>query len=297
MNAVRYFLSEAFSSLWRRRRASLLSVITIAAAMAIPGGFAIGVGNASRLLARWQESAEVSIFLRDDATGPQIDALEQQIDASGMAARRAYVSKAEALGRFRRDFPDLGAAAAALDRNPLPASIEARLRPDRASEAAVDRLVAALNGRPGVADVRADRTWLTRVTSLVQVVRAIAITIATLLGLAAAFTVANVVRLAAVARRQEIEIMQLVGAPAVYVRGPFVAEGVLQGGAGALLAVIVLWLGLLGLQVRYGGALTGALGLSGLAFMTPVFAVSLVAGGMLIGCVGGYIAARGVGTT
>jgi cell division transport system permease protein len=91
--------------------------------------------------------------------------------------------------------------------------------------------------------------------------------------------------------------MQLVGAPAVYVRGPFVAEGVLQGGAGALLAVVVLWTGFVALQVRYGTLFTDALGLSGLSFMTGGLAVSLVAGGMAIGCVGGYIAARGVRTT
>lgn len=295
MNAVKYFLSEAWSSLWRRRRASVLAVITIAAAIAIPGGFAIAVGNAGRLLARWQESAELSVFLRDDATAAQIAQIEQTIDTSGIAARRTYVSKSEALRRFRRDFPDLGAAAATLEQNPLPASIEARLRPDRAGEAEVHRLVSSMNGRPGVADVRADRTWLARVTGLIRLVRALAITIATLLGLAAAFTVANVVRLAAVARRQEIEIMQLVGAPAVYVRGPFVAEGVIQGGAGAILAVVILWIGLFGLQLRYGGLLTDALGLSGLAFLTPALAVSLIAGGMVIGCIGGYIAARGVG--
>jgi cell division transport system permease protein len=297
MNAIKYFLSEAFTSLWRRRRASVLAVITIAAAMAIPGGFAIGVGNAGRLLARWQESAEISVFLRDDASAAQIADIERQIDGSGLAARRTFVSKGEALGRFRRDFPDLGAAAASLDRNPLPASIEARLKPNRAGEPEVDRLVSGLNGRPGVADVRADRAWLARVASLMRLVRALGFTIATLLGLAAAFTVANVVRLAAVARRQEIEIMQLVGAPAVYVRGPFVAEGVIQGGTGALLAVLTLWVGLLGLQLRYGGLLTDTLGLSGFAFMTPWLAVTLVAGGMLIGCIGGYIAARGVGTT
>lgn len=297
MNAVRYFLSEAFASLWRRRRASALAVITIAAAMAIPGGFAVVVSNGGRLLARWQESAEVSVFLRDDATAAQIAAIEQQIDASGLADRRAFVSKGEALGRFRRDFPDLGAAAASLDRNPLPASIEARLKPGRAGEAEVDRLLGTLNGRPGVADVRADRTWLTRVAVLMRLVRTLAITIATLLGLGAAFTVANVVRLAAVARRQEIEIMQLVGAPPVYVRGPFVAEGVIQGGTGALLAVLTLWFGLLGLQLRYGGMLSDTLGLSGFAFITPWLLLGLVAGGMLIGCVGGYIAARGVGTT
>jgi cell division transport system permease protein len=296
MDAVGYFLSEAALSLWRRRRASLIAVITIAAAMAIPGAFAVAADNAERLLARWQESAEMSVFLRDDATREQIGVLEREIDASGVAARRYYVSKTEALRRFRRDFPDLGAAAASLQENPLPASIEARLAPERASTDALDTLARRLGALPGVADVRLDRGWLSRVAALMQIARALGSTIAFLLAVAAAFTVANVVRLATIARRQEIEIMQLVGAPAVYVRGPFVAEGVLQGGLGAVVAVILLWAGLLAVRMRFGTILTETLGLSGLTFITPGLALTLILGGMGIGCLGGFVAARSVRT-
>lgn len=296
MDVVRYFLSEAATSLWRRRRASTIAIVTIAAAMAIPGSFAVLAENAGRLLARWQDSAEMSVFLRDDASREQTGAIEREIDASGLTAHRYYVSKTEALRRFRRDFPDLGAAAASLQENPLPASIEARLEPDRSSSEALDGLATRLGALPGVADVRLDRSWLSRVTALMQIAQALGTAIALLLAVAAAFTVANVVRLATIARRQEIEIMQLVGAPAVYVRGPFVAEGVLQGGLGALLAVVLLWAGLLGVQMRFGGRLTETLGLSGITFMTPGLALALVAGGMAIGCLGGFVAARSVRT-
>jgi len=295
--ATRYAFAEAWASLWRRRQASLIAVITIAAAMAVPGGFAVFAGNIERLLARWQESAELSVFLRDEASREQVRAVERAIDASGLAATRRYLSKGEALRRFRQDFPDLGAAAAGLDRNPLPASIEARLDPQRASAEAVDALAGRLAALPGVADVRADRAWLARVLTLMRIARALGALIAGLLALAAAFTVANVVRLATVARRQEIEIMQLVGAPAVYVRGPFVAEGVLQGGAGALIAVVAVWAGVLAFQFRYGSLLSEAVGLPGFTSLSTGLALSLVAGGMAIGCLGGYIAARSVRTT
>lgn len=295
-DALAYFFSEAAVSLWRRRRASLIAVVTIAAAMAIPGAFAVAAENAERLLARWQESAEMSVFLRDDATAEQIGAIEREIDASGVAASRYHVTKTEALRRFRRDFPDLGAAAASLEQNPLPASIEARLEPGRSSSDALDALATRLGALQGVADVRLDRGWLSRIAALMQIARALGTTIALLLAVAAAFTVANVVRLATIARRQEIEIMQLVGAPAAYVRGPFVAEGVLQGGLGALLAVVILWAGLLGIRMRFGTMLTETLGLPAFAFMTPALALGLVAGGMAIGCLGGFVAARAVRT-
>ena len=165
-----------------------------------------------------------------------MQALEALIEQSGLSDQRQYLSKADALARFREDFPDLAGATERLERNPLPASIEVRLGPEaRTATTAVDDLAAALGSAPGVADVRYDRRWLSRLGSAVRFVRTVGLwSSSALLAVAAALTVANVVRLAAYARRDEIEIMQLVGAPFAFIRGPFVAEGILQGGVGAL---------------------------------------------------------------
>jgi cell division transport system permease protein len=115
-----------------------------------------------------------------------------------------------------------------------------------------------------------------------------------LLALASALTVANVVRLAAHARRDEIEIMQLVGAPLTYVRGPLVLEGVLQGGAGALVAIGAL-AGLFAVvRMRYGALAAEALGVDAVRFLPLELCVVLLLGGMLLGCLGGLIVARDV---
>ena len=113
-----------------------------------------------------------------------------------------------------------------------------------------------------------------------------------MLAVAAAMTVANVVRLAAAARRDEIEIMQLVGAPFAYVRGPFVAEGILQGGAGAVLALVALAATFRLARVEDGGGRRPARG-SGLTFLPLPLAAALLLGGMALGCIGGYVVARG----
>jgi cell division transport system permease protein len=115
-----------------------------------------------------------------------------------------------------------------------------------------------------------------------------------MLGVAAALTVANVVRLAAWARRDEIEIMQLVGAPLAYIRGPFVLEGVLQGGMGAVLALMLLWIAFVLAKARYGRLVADALGLGSVTFLPAELWLLLVLGGMLLGCIGGLIVARGV---
>ena len=205
------------------------------------------------------------------------------------------MSKADALTKFRQEFPDLAPATARLERNPFPASFEVRLRPEaQTAGEAVDGLAATLSGVPAVADVRYDRRWLSRLNAAIRFVGGIGALIVAMLAIAAALTVANVVRLAAYARRDEIEIMQLVGAPLAYVRGPFIAEGVLQGGAGALLAILGLGLIFSAARARYGALASEALGLGSITFLPVELCVLLIVGGMLLGCLGGFVVARNV---
>jgi cell division transport system permease protein len=295
MRALNYFLNEAAESLLRSWRSAMLAILTIAAGLFVLGFFLMVNSNLQRVVSRWSEAAEMSVYLDDEATREQVQALEALIDQSGVSDQRQYLSKADALARFREDFPDLAGATERLERNPLPASLEVRLEPRaRSAASAVDDLAARLGSEPGVADVRYDRRWLSRLGSAVRFVRTIGLVIVALLAVAAALTVANVVRLAAYARRDEIEIMQLVGAPFAFIRGPFVAEGILQGGAGALVAIVALWAIFLAGRAWYGHLALEGLGLTTLTFLPVGVLLALLAGGMLLGCVGGFIVARTV---
>ena len=295
MRALKYFVNEAAESLLRGWRAALLAILTIAAGLFVLGFFVMVNNNLQQILGRWMESAEMSVFLKDDITKEQVQAIEGTIAASGLAREQKHLSKEDAVARFREDFPDLAGAASRLDRNPFPASMEVRLAPVAPGAAStVDGLVTRLGAMPGVADVRYDRRWLSRLGSAVQFLRTVGLVIVGLLGIAAALTVANVVRLAAYARRDEIEIMQLVGAPFAFIRGPFVAEGILQGGFGALVAIASLWAVFMVGKAWYGRMALEGLGLSTLVFLPAGAVLGLVAGGMLLGCVGGLIVARTV---
>jgi cell division transport system permease protein len=285
MRALGYFFSEAAASLWRGRGPALLAVVTIAVGLFALGLFLLLHANVQQVLSRWSESAELSIYLGDGAPPEQLRAIDEMVERSGLAAERRYISKEQARERFKADFPDLAPTAAVLDGNPFPASFEVRLRAEtREASAAIDRLVTALSGMPGVSDVRYDREWLNRLNTVVRGGRIAGGIIVAILALAAAMTVANVVTLAAAARRDEIEIMQLVGAPFMYVRGPFVAEGILQGGAGAVLALLALGAGFYALRLRFGA----------LTFLPVSTMAVLLVGGMTLGCIGGYVVARRV---
>jgi cell division transport system permease protein len=269
----------------------LLSTLTIALALFVLGGFLIVTANLDRLGAEWSRAAELSVYLKDDAAPADRSAIEAALAPSDVVASHEYVSKAEALTRFKQTFSDLSTTLEGLGANPLPASIEVRLKPAPGAGAAVDALAARLQQMPGVADVRFDRQWLARLMSAIGIVRGVGLVLGTVLTIAAALTVANVVRLALYARHDEIEIMQLVGAPQAYIRGPFVMEGVLQGGAGALIALAVLGLAFLSIRGRYLEPLASAMNLSAVRFLPVELCLLLVAGGMVVGCIGGLVAA------
>jgi cell division transport system permease protein len=295
VRAIRYFFSEATASLWRGRSAAGLAVLTIAVGLFVLGLFLALNTNLQHLVGRWTESAELSVYLKDDVQPGQLRIVDELVAQSGLATGREYVSKAQAAARFRQDFPDLAGPAQRLETNPFPASIEVRLKPEaRDTGAAVDNLAMALGGVGGVADVRYDRRWLARLHAVVRLLRAIGLIIIIVLAVASALTVANVVRLAAAAREDEIEIMELVGAPIAYVRGPFVVEGILQGGTGAVLAVVLLWGLFAAVRARYGQVAADTIGLGTITFLPFQLSLAIVGGGMLLGCVGGLIVARRV---
>jgi cell division transport system permease protein len=295
MRALSYFFGEALESLWRSRRAAILSVLTIAAGLFVLGFFLMVNANLQRVIGGWTDSAELAVYLRDDARSEQVAALREMLEKSGLATSVQYFSKEEARREFARDFPDLAPAAGALERNPFPASFAVRLHASaRNATDSVDNMIVVLSSMGGAADVRYDRMWIARLNAAVRVIRGVGLVIVILLAVASAMTVGNVVRLAAMARRDEIEIMELVGAPFAYIRGPFIAEGLLQGGIGAIIAVAALLATFAAIRARYGSFMADAVGLTGFAFVPTELLLLLVVGGMALGCLGGFAVARGV---
>jgi cell division transport system permease protein len=295
MRALQYFFSEAGESLWRSRRAAVLSILTIAAGLFVLGFFLMVHANLQRIIGRWSDAAELAVYLRDDAQPEQIATVNELLTRSGLASSVTLVSKDEAKKEFARDFPDLAPATAGLERNPFPASFAVRLNADaQSAPGAVENLITTLGSAGGIADVRYDRTWIARLTSTIRVIRGVGLAIVLLLAIASALTVANVVRLTAMARSNEIEIMQLVGAPFAYIRGPFIAEGLIQGGIGALAAIVFLLATFAAIRARFGTLMAEAVGLTGVAFVPTEILLLLVVGGMALGCIGGFIVARGV---
>ena len=294
MTVVGYALDEAWLSLRRSGRSALVSIGTIAIAFATLGGFLLISVNVQDVLDRWLQAAEMSIYLHDTASEEDRLALEQFLRTQPMVAEVEFVSGERALERFRNDFPELRDVTTGIGENPFPSAFEVRLRGGNGGDADADDLSSEVAGKPGVSDIRYDRRWLARLIGIVTTARLAAALAAGILMLGAAFTVAAVVRLSLYARRDEIEIMQLVGAPFTYIRGPFIMEGLLLGGIGAAAALALLAILYSALSRWLGSDLAGFAGVGQLRFLGITEFVMMLLGGMGVGAGAGTVASRAV---
>jgi cell division transport system permease protein len=291
MKAIEYALSEALVSLRRSGRSAAMSMATIAVAFVTLGGFLLVATNLQSLVERWASSAELSVYLRDDVDEASRRTLVDELSAHAAVASLEYVSKDMALERFRRDFPEIADVAESAD-NPFPPSIEVRLHTDPASSGAADAMATSLAEREGVVDVRYDRQWLSRLMAIIASIRLAGVTAAAVLVLGAAFTVAAVVRLSLQNRREELDIMRLVGAPFAFIRGPSIAEGTILGGLGALLSLGMLWALFAATSEQLTAAMAEWGSVGALRFLGLVEATLLVVGGLVVGGLAGLIASR-----
>ena len=293
MSVVGYAFEEAFTSLRRSARSAIVSIATIAIAFATLGGFLLISVNVQGLLDAWLQAAEMSIYLQETATERERAELETFLKSQPAVAAVEYVSRERALERFRTDFPELRDVTTGIGENPFPSALEVRLQSDGGGEAA-DALSKDVAGRAGVADVRYDRQWLSRLIGAVSGARLAAGLVAAILMLGAAFTVAAVVRLSLYARRDELEIMQLVGAPLSYIRGPAIVEGLLLGGLGAGLALVAVSFLYSTLAGWLGTDLAGFAGIGQLRFLGLTEFVMILLGGIGVGAGAGTVASRAV---
>jgi cell division transport system permease protein len=283
LRAFSYFVSEALTSLWRSRLVNAVSVGTIAVSLFVLGAFLTVASALSGLVTRWTETVQVIVYLEDSTPDRVRESLENRLREDPAVASLELVTREEALARFRGMFRDLSSLPEDLGENPFPASLEVSLRPERQSAAEVERLAKAFTGVPGVREIQYDLLWIERLSTGVRLVRVVGAFLGGILVLAAVFTISNVIRLTIYAREDELDIMRLVGATRAYVKGPFVTEGVIQGGLGGLVATSLLWAALAWLSRDL--ATSDLLPRATLA-LSPTIAALLVAGGMTVGLAG-----------
>lgn len=288
--AFAYFAREAVVSLLRSWKVSLLAVLTIAVSLFIGGAFLLLASNLSALVERWREEARVVLYLDDGTGGAERSALAREIAAVSWVTGVEELGPEEAAERFRATFPSLAELVDGDGARTLPASISIAFDPAAAGSGDFEAWLAELGARPGVEMIDDDRDWLERLSALIGLVRAVGLTLGAVLLAAAVFTIAAVIRLTAYLYQEEIAVMRLVGATEFYIRGPFYAEGTLQGLLGGLAAVGGLWLSWAAIARRAADTLLGAVLRP--EFLAPRTLLLLVGIGASAGLAGAVLSLR-----
>ena len=285
-----FLIGEALRDLRRAGRVAVSAILLITLSLAALGGFWVVSSNIGQATDHWRNRVRIIVFLKREAGTPESSALVERVSAiPGVSAVR-YVGKAEALGTLKQVLGKDASVADQLPVNPLPASLEVTPTAEGATPDGARALIERLASLPEAEEVGGGGQWIERLAQGRRLLNAIGVGVGAVLSLAAILTVTTATTLVLHARRQETEIMRLVGAPELMVRLPLLLQGMMQGLLGAMLAIWVL-IGSYTLVAPHLEPLVHqTLGVERLAFLRPYNVVALMLAGTVLGGFGGWLA-------
>lgn len=234
---------DSLGRLWRQPLGSLLSALVIGLTLALPAALHTLVVNLGGASEQWEHSRAVTVMLKTETGDDRGRALADELAGGADVQAVRFIGRDEALAEFRAH-SGLGDALALLPDNPLPAVLV--VVPEAAATAdAVRALAQRLAALPEADEALLDDAWLNRLHALLEVLSTTVLLFSIALGAAVLVIVGNTIRLDVAARREEIEVMKLVGAPDGFIRRPFLYAGLWYGLIGALLALVLVGVGLL----------------------------------------------------
>ena len=231
-----YFLRKALGNIWTNPFLSLVTLSTIAISMLILGLFSLIYLNVQQSLHQMGGELQITAYLQETISSEQAKVLRSKVADWPEVEKISYITKEQALARFRSQLREYAGILEGLKENPLPASLELTLMPQYGRSGNIKEFSTRLGRLPGVAEVQYGRKWMAKLRVFVEVMKLVGITVGGLLLIATIFVISNTIKLTFYSRREELEIMRLVGATDFFIKAPFLIEGLLQGLGGALLA-------------------------------------------------------------
>ncbi|MBU1310975.1 MAG: permease-like cell division protein FtsX [Gammaproteobacteria bacterium] len=288
VNHLRQALAS-LGELWRTPSASLLTIGVLGVSLTLPVTLHLLVKNMQQISDSFTQAAEISLFIKQDSSQTQIDSLKTILQADAAIARVTHISKQQALAEFAA-VSGFGPALDYLTENPLPDVL--LVLPKNTQAEAARALLNRLNKERIVEYGKLDIDWLTRLDAIVSLLQQAVAVIALLLLGAVVLIIGNTIRLSIMNKKDEIEVMKLVGATDAFIQRPFLYSGVWYGVFGGLLAYLIVETMLVWLQ----GAILSVTALYGSEFrlmslsVAEFFALMLLA--VLLGLAGSYLSVR-----
>lgn len=237
-----YALREALAAFRRAPLLTGLSGAMIGLSLFVVGLFGIVAHNIRLVLEQVEERVEVVAYLRDGATPQDVELITAEISSFPEVAAVDYVSKDQALANARSELDEFRTIFGDLDVNPLPASLEVHMRPGMRNAEVVRDIAERIRAYEAVEETRFGQEWIDKVFLLRRVAGVATAVLGGAFAVVSILIIGSAVRMAIFARRDEIRIMQLVGATDAFVRRPFVLEGAMTGLIGGAIALPALYI-------------------------------------------------------
>jgi cell division transport system permease protein len=287
-----YFFERAWANMRQNLFATLVTTGTVALSLLILSLLLLVFVNLEGIADGWSGRVQVSVFFPAELGPQELASLKAAILKIPATRAVEYVSQDEALRRFRERMVGQESLLEGVTSEVLPSSLEITLNRSARTIEGTDAYVAALRRIPGIGEVQYGEEWVRRFNTFLIFMRLLAAVVGGFLLLAVSFIVGNTIKLTIYARREELELLSLVGATRFFIKAPFLLEGILQGAVGAILAVTALF----GCWLAFFHNAENFLALNpttaGLCFLPPGHVVAVIAIGAFLGLVGSLAALK-----
>jgi len=235
----KYVLNEVLVGLWRNVTMTIAMIITMSVSLTMLGASVLMYMQVDQMKDYYYGEIEVSIFLRDDVTAPQTEALAQAIDSNPLVDSKLFESKEDAYTKFKLLWQDSPDFVKSVTKDSLPASFRVKLKDPEQYKAFSEQI----NGTPGIQDIVDQRELFDKVFKIFNAIQVLALVVAGFMAMAALLLVGNTIQVAAYSKRREVAVMKLVGASNWFIQAPFVLEAVVAGLIGAILGFAFIFIG------------------------------------------------------
>lgn len=236
-----YVLRAALSSIARNKLMAFISLGVIVVSMFVLGIFLTITVNFQSIVTALKEKVEIRVFLNDEIDKTGVGDIEGAIMAVEGVENVFYTSKDDALDRFREEYKDKADLLDLVEGNPLPASFSVKLLPEYRTEVKASTIASRIEKMEGVEEAEYGKEWVARLDEVVRILVMVDASVGVIIALSCLFLVFNTIRLTVFARKEEIEIMSLVGATSSFIRRPFLLVGLFYGFLGGVLASAMLY--------------------------------------------------------
>jgi len=283
-----FLIKETFTNLWQFRGRNLFSTFIICLSFLIVGIFLSLSNNFQHIAKQIQKNLAIVAFLEEDASEEKINSVRIRLENSPYIEEVRYISSQKAKDNFSGKFPELKDIVDNLEINPFPPSFEAAAKKNVLSYEETIHFIDEIENMPGVDEVQFNKDWLERVQAFSRLAKAVGFFLGGILVLASFFIISNVIKLNVVARKTEVEILRLTGGTNLFIRTPFLIEGIILGFLGSTLSLILLMVITKAFPLYLGTSLGALTELINFRYLTFPQCLAIVASGCFIGFMGSY---------